>query len=161
MKKEKGITLVTLVITIVLLVIISAITINQGHESIDAVKLQNYNYELQQVQGKVDTIYEKIKLGQEEYITLGSNITESTKAMETLKEVKNIDYTNIPEEDRDAFYKDDNTLYRYLNENEIKENLDITSNPGDMIINFQTREVISVNGFEYKEKTYYTLNEMK
>ena len=160
MKAEKGITLISLVITVVLLIILAAVSINAGFDSIGTMKLQNFNYELQQVQGKVDTIYEKIKLGQTEYITLGSNITESTEAMQTLKTVKNIDYSNIAEEDKENYYYEEtNTTYRYLTEAEVKEVLNISSNPGDMIINFITKEVISVEGFDYDDTTYYTLTE--
>jgi len=160
MKAEKGITLISLVITVVLLIILAAVSINAGFDSIGTMKLQNFNYELQQVQGKVDTIYEKIKLGQTEYITLGSNITESTEAMQTLKTVKNIDYSNIAEEDKENYYYEEtNTTYRYLTEAEVKEVLNISSDPGDMIINFITKEVISVEGFDYDDTTYYTLTE--
>lgn len=162
MKNEKGITLISLVVMVVLMTILAAVAINYGFGSIETVKLQNFNYELQQIQGKVDTIYEKIKLGETDYITLGSNITDSTKAMETLKKVKNINYSSISEEEKETYYyNDDYTTYRYLSENQIKENLDISSKPGDMILNFLTREVISVDGFEYEGETYYTLDDMK
>lgn len=162
MKKENGITLIVLITTVILMIILAAVAINTGSDSIEAVKLQNFNYELQQVQGKVDTIYEKIKLGNEEYKTLGSNITESNEAVQVLKTVKNLDYTNLSEEERDNYYYDDtNTKYRYLSENQVKSNLNISSNPGDMIINFETREVISVDGYEYKSQIYYSLDQMR
>ena len=162
MKSEKGITLIVLITTIVIMVILASVAINTGYYSIESAKLQNFNYELQQVQGKVDTMYEKIKLGNEEYKTLGSDITISNKAVQTLKTVKNIDYTNLSEDDRDKYYYDEtNTKYRYLSENEIRSNMNISSNPGDMIINFETREVISVDGYEYKDEIYYSLDQMR
>ena len=162
MKSEKGITLIVLITTIVIMVILASVAINAGNGSIESAKLQNFNYELQQVQGKVDTMYEKIKLGNEEYKTLGSDITISNKAVQTLKTVKNIDYTNLSEDDRDKYYYDEtNTKYRYLSENEIRSNMNISSNPGDMIINFETREVISVDGYEYKDEIYYSLDQMR
>lgn len=160
MTNEKGITLISLVTTIIIMIILAAVAVNYGISSIETAKLQNFNYELQQVKGKVNTIFEKIKLGEEDYIILGSNITESSDAVNTLKAVKNIDYGSLSEEDRENYYyKDDYTTYRYLTEAQVQELFDITSNPGDMIINFQTTEVISVYGFEYKGNTYYTLSD--
>lgn len=157
-RKEGGITLISLVITVALLMILAAVAINAGYDVITSMKLQNFNYELQQVQGKVDTIYEKIKLGNTDYITLGSNITESEEAMQTLKTVRNIDYSNIAEEDRDTYYYEEtNTTYRYLTEAQVKQALNISSNPGDLIVNFITKDVISVEGFEIDGEIYYTL----
>lgn len=158
MKEDKGITLIALISMVILITILVSVTINYGYGVVETAKLQNFNYELQQIQGKVDTIYEKIKLGENDYLTLGKNITESAEAVKTLKEIKGIDYSTVS---GDEYYIDDDTLYRYFTENDIKDTFEITSNPGDFIINFQTREVISVDGFKYEEVTYYTLNEMK
>ena len=156
---NKGITLISLVTTVFIMIILTAVAVNIGYNSIESVKLQNFNYDLQQVQGKVDVIYEKIKLGDESYITLGSNITESSEAINTLKTVKNIDYGNLTEEEEEIYYINDDTTYRYLTERQIQQLFEISSNPGDMIINFQTTEVISVYGFEYKGQTYYRLSD--
>lgn len=161
MKNEKGITLIVLIITIVLMIIIAGTAISYGGDSLKAVKLQNFRYELEQVQGKVDTIFEKIKLGSEEYILLGNEITESEEAMNTLTIAKDINYSNILDTERDKYYYQDNfSYYRYLTQSDIQEIFNITSKPGDMIINFKTREVISVEGFEYDGRTYYTLDEL-
>ena len=119
--------------------------------SLNAAKFQNFSYELQQIQGKVDSIYEKIKLGDESYIILGNEITDSEKAMNTLNMVKGINYLNILDSQRDQYYYQENfSYYRYLTEDNLENIFDITSNPGDVIINFTTREVISVDGFEYE-----------
>lgn len=166
MTNDKGITLIALVITVVIMVILAAVTIDYGMDSYDIVKLQNFKYELEQIQGKVDIIYEKIKLASEEeqanYITIGNNITQLQTAVNTLNEILEIDYSNMTEEEKEEYYYQDvYTTYRYLSESDIQEKLDISSNPGDMIINFLTREVISVNGFEYEGTTYYRLNDLK
>lgn len=164
MTNDKGITLIALIITVLLTIILAAVTINYGMDSYDIVKLQNFKYELQQIQGKVDTIYEKIKLASEEektnYITLGDNITQLQTAVNVLNTLTEIDYSDMTEEEREEYYyQDEYTTYRYLSESDIQEELDISSNPGDMIINFLTREVISVNGIEYEGKTYYRLSD--
>ncbi len=161
LKNEKGITLIVLVITVLLMLILAGTTINYGINSLSTVQLQNFSYELQQIQGKVDSIYEKIKLGDESYIILGDEITASTEAMNTLKLIKGIDYSNMLDSQKDKYYYQGQfTYYRYLSESDLENLLDITSSPGDVIINFSTREVISVQGFAYKGRTYYTLNEV-
>lgn len=161
MRSEKGITMIVLIITVLLMAILATVMINSGGNSLETVKLQNFNYEMQQVQGKVDALYEKIKLGNEEYIILGNQITDSQEAMDTLKNVKGINYSGILDSQREEYYYQDNfTYYRYLTQNDLKNLFDITSEPGDMIINFKTREVISVKGFVYEGRTYHTLNDM-
>lgn len=163
MRKEKGITLLALVITIVLILILLGATVNYGVNSLNSIKLQNFKYELDQIQGKVDTIYEKIKLGnEEEYILLGSELTDSEEAQNTLNMIKGIDYSNILDSQREKYYYQDQfTYYRYFTQSELQSVFDITSRPGDMIINFKTKEVISVKGFTYDGRTYYTSDEMK
>ena len=164
MTKDKGITMIALAISIVLIIILASVGIHYGNESYDIINFQNFKYELQQVQGKVDVIYEKIKLASDEekanYITLGNNITNLQAAVNTLNTITGIDYSDMSGEDLDEYYYDEAyTTYRYLSESDIKNELGITSNPGDMIINFQTREVISVTGFEYDGRTYYRLSD--
>ena len=161
LRNEKGITILILTITIILMVILAGATINYGVNSLNAAKFQNFSYELQQIQGKVDSIYEKIKLGDESYIILGNEIKKKKKAMNTLNMVKGINYLNILDSQRDQYYYQENfSYYRYLTEDNLENIFDITSNPGDVIINFTTREVISVDGFEYEGRTYYTLSEL-
>lgn len=161
MKNDRGITLLVLAITVLIMAILVGATINYGVNSLSTAKLQNFSYEMQQIQGKVDSIYEKIKLGEESYIILGNNITESEDALTTLKLVKGINYSNILDSQREQYYYQDTfTYYRYLTESDLENLLDITSNPGDMIINFYTREVISVQGVVYDGVTYYTLSQL-
>ncbi len=162
MKKETGITMVALVITIILMSILILATVNYGANSLETIKFQNFRYELEQVQGKVDTIYEKIKLGEENYLTLGSNVTENIEAENTLQITTGVNYSNILESQMDNYYyKGGATYYRYLTQYEVQNIFDISSEPGDMIINFKTREVISVKGFTFDDRTYYSLSDMK
>lgn len=160
MKTEHGITLIVLITTVVLMITLAAVAINAGYDSIESTKLQAFNYELQQVQCKVDAIHEKIKNGDMSYIILGSNITENSRALATLKAVTGMDYNNIPSNERENYYYNETyTTYRYVSQRTLMDYLDISSDAGDMIINFITREVISVDGFTYKGTTYYRLGD--
>lgn len=62
MKNEKGITLLVLIITVLLMIILASAGIKYGQNSISDVKLQKFSYELQQIQGRVDTVYEKMSM---------------------------------------------------------------------------------------------------
>ena len=162
MKKEVGITMVALIITILLMVILITATVNYGVNSLNSIKFQNFKYELEQVQGKVDTIYEKIKLGETDYFMIGANVTDNEEAENVLQMTRGINYSNILDSQKDNYYYQEvYTYYRYLTQYEIQDLLDISSEPGDMIINFKTRDVISVQGFTFDERTYYSLSQMK
>lgn len=162
MKKEVGITMVALIITILLMVILITATVNYGVNSLNSIKFQNFKYELEQVQGKVDTIYEKIKLGETDYFMIGANVTDNEEAENVLQMTRGINYSNILDSQKDNYYYQETyTYYRYLTQYEIQDLLDISSEPGDMIINFKTRDVISVQGFTLDEKTYYTISQMR
>ena len=81
LKKESGITLFVLIITVVVILILVSAGINYGTNSIGEVKLQNFSYELQQIQGRVDSISEKMSMQENSFYvvvngeTMGQNIT--------------------------------------------------------------------------------------
>ena len=154
--------MLAIMITIVLMGILITATVNYGVNSLDTIKFQNFKYELEQVQGKVDTIYEKIKLGETDNLILGINVTDNPDARDTLEMVKGINYSRILDSQRENYYYQDKyTYYRYLSQYNVQNIFDISSEPGDLIINFKTREVISVKGFRFDDKTYYSLSDMR
>lgn len=169
MKNERGITLVILIITVIIMMILVAAGISYGTTSIGEIRLQNFSYELEQIQGKVDTTHEKMKTEKKNpsYVTLnnkmiGNNITVSESAIDTLKKVtKNkIDYRTITTDNEDYYYNRVDTMYRYFSKKDLEEFFDIKNANQDVIINFKTREVISVKGQKYQEKTYYRLEDI-
>jgi len=107
LKNEKGITLTILAVTIIIMVILAGTVMTYGTNSLNASKMKNFSYEMQQIQGKVDTLHEKIKIGNEEYIILGRDITQSGRAMNTLKKVKEIDYASITDVKNSEYYTED------------------------------------------------------
>lgn len=169
LKNEKGITLVVLMITVILMLILVGAGITYGTTSIGEIRLQNFSYEMQQIQGRVDATYEKMKTEKENpsYVSLnnkmmGKNITTSDEAMDTLKTVtKNrINYRTITTDNEEYYYNRVDTMYRYFSKKELDTFFDIKNATQDVIINFKTREVISVKGQKYKEMTYYRLNDI-
>lgn len=164
MTNEKGITLIVLIVSVLMLAILASAAINYGTNSLREIKFQNFSYELQQIQGRVDAIYEKMKMENEpNYIELngikmGANITASGNAVETLQKVKGINYKElIAQSDKNLYPISGITIYRYFSKTDLERFLDIRDPEIEVIINFKTREVISVDGFEYDERLYYRL----
>lgn len=93
---------------------------------------------------------------------MGMNISGVTEAAKTLSKVKGIDYQTAEKTDEKLYVKGEGiyTCYRYFSKGELERALDIQNAQRDVIINFQTREVISVQGQTCKGMTYYRLQEI-
>ncbi len=165
MKSEKGITMLMLVIMIIVLVILVYTGITVGSNSIAEVKLQNFTYELQQIQGRVDSIHEKMTMTEDNKFVrldgreIGRNITVSDDAVKLLKEMTSgvIDYDNITNQTKESHYPETGiSKYRYLSKQDLKTFLDIKNAKLNVIVNFETREVICVEGFNYYGTIYHT-----
>ena len=142
MKNEKGITLVSIVITIIIMSILAVIGVNYGTSTIKGMQYQNFNYQLEQIQGRVDVIHEKINSGDNSYQTMGESATLSSNADSVL--------TSLGLQSSD---------YRYFTPKDLEEFLDISNVDQEVAINFETKDVVSINGFEYKGKMHYRLND--
>lgn len=93
---------------------------------------------------------------------MGMNISGVTEAAKTLKKVKEIDYQTADKTDENLYVKGEGvyTCYRYFSKGELEDTLEIQNATRDVIINFQTREVISVEGQTCKGRTYYRLQDI-
>lgn len=166
MKDERGITLVVLVITVIIMAILVSTGVRYGISSYDKVKLQNFSYEMQQIQGRVDSVAQKMKMDESSYFiyldgkTMGVNVGASKLALETLKKVKRIDYLGASSSDKNLYPVTGEAIYRYYSARSLEEDLDVKNASQDVIINFKTREVISVNGIKYDGKIYYRLKDI-
>ena len=56
MKNKNGVTMISLVVTILILLLLSTVTVNVGIETYDMIKVENFKSELEVIQGKVDNI---------------------------------------------------------------------------------------------------------
>ena len=126
----KGITLVSLVITIAVLIILAGITTYSGINIIRQSKLNAFTTEMKVMQTEVNDLYDKYTSGDESVLELGS--------------------------DGPSNLSDD---YRYYNQATI-QSLGIDGVDGEFYVDVKTRSVISREGLEYEGKTYYTLDEL-
>ena len=148
MKNEKGITLVTLVITIVVLAIIASITITGGIDAKKNVKdtksavLKSEIAQVQQIVLETDIKYKQTKNSN---ILLGEKITFN-EAKTALQEISGS--LSLRGENYDDVSNGDIEIYYYKIDSELLEQLGITGSEQKYIINYSTGEV-----FNYQTKT--------
>ncbi len=146
MKKERGITLITLVVTITILIILASIATYSGISVVNSSKFTAFTTELKTMQAKVNSIYEEDKT-----IEMGDAITGNAEeqANKVFAELAQDQTTGIT----------DKTGYRYWSKDLIKQ-LGIDGVEQDFFVNIQKRSVVSYEGLNYEGKTYYTLSQI-
>lgn len=171
MKKNKGITIITLVITIVILLILSAITIETGGNIIEQSKIENLktNMLLIKVKGKEYLENANFKLG-----TKIETVSEEerNKRIETAKsELKGEDITNNISEYENIIKKEESQYifyYKLNNQNLIEmglTNVKSDEKEGWFIIKYDIQniiiEVYNTKGIGNEEGRYYSLNQLE
>lgn len=142
---EAGVTLVALVITIIVIIIIAGIATSAGVDNIRNSKRVAFITELEMIQEKVNIIYEKRKLNKEDivyYNTLGQEISviDTGRLSEILK-------------------GNSEQGYRYFSKENLSK-LDLENIQQDVIINFDSRDVASVDGLLIDGKMCYRLTDI-
>lgn len=155
MKGQKGITLIALVITIVVLLIIASISITSGTESIDKTRLQGFYTQLEIVQKRVDDI-----------ATTNENYIDSEGNAIYLKE-QGTDYENLGEDQQNtlkAIIQSEGTdlnlrveNFRYFTSEQLNSILDLSDVEYNVFIDFNNRVVIAENGITANGVTYHML----
>ena len=145
MKKEKGITLVALTITVIILLILASVTTYSGISTIQSSKLNKYKQELEIMQSEINLLYEKYSMQIEagEEIEIGEELTNS--------EQENNAFTGADENDK--------TGYRKFTKQTLEE-LGIDGIEREYLVNISKRKVISLEPFEQDKELYYTLDQI-
>ena len=143
-KDNKAITLVSLVLTIVILLILASVITYSAADSMKSAKVTEFISKMQLMQQKVDSFIEgKIE---EEINNLSiENKVLTTAQTQVLQTAKNSNEINGEISD-----------FIYFDKQELANQFDVEDIDDEYIINFKTREVVSVNGVEYEDKIYYT-----
>ena len=142
---QKGITIIALVITVIMLLILASVATYTGIESYDKAEQIKFVSQMKLIQTKVD---EKV---QEDGFTLegyGTILTDEQK--QTINNAVANGEILSPTEDDYINY------VRYFSKEQLSTQLSLDNIDEGIIINFKTREVISTVGFEYGGTTYYT-----
>ena len=140
LKNEKGITLLALVITMIILMILVGITINVGKNGITESREDAMLSELGIVQNAILQRKTKADLTGENYP--GETITEANINLEeTIEEINN--NRTSGEEAISRKDRDDSHYYFLSTENGGLEELGITNSEDAYIVNYETGEVIN------------------
>ena len=144
MKNNKGITLIILLCTVIVLLIITGLVLYNGMETYKRSIVVKFETYMKVIQKKVDLMI------QENYdiATLGSELTQSQR--NTLQEIINNDTSNYIQTD-DV----NNSKIRYFSSSDINSIFDIPDVNDDIAVNFSNREVISLNGVEKDGVMHY------
>ena len=146
---EMGITLMSLVITIIVLVILASIGISSGISTVEEAKLDKFNYEMRLMKIAVDDWYESWKNGNTTILDRGSSINGNAQAQKVFtQDESGIEYDQTVEDN-----------YRYYDKNLIKE-LGIEGIEQDYFVSVKDRMVVSYEGLEYKGERYYIIDQL-
>ena len=142
-KDNKGITLVALIITIVIMLILAAVTTYTGINTYEKMQVTKFITQMQLIQGKVDELKESKTI--EELITMGETVPSNKQTIISSAFGKGEIKSNS------------NESYRYFSTENLKEQLNLEDGiDGEIMINFSTREVVSTTGVKYEDDIYYT-----
>lgn len=144
MKNNKGITLIILLCTVVVLLIITGLVLYNGMETYKKSKVVKFEAYMKVIQKKVDLMIEE----NYDIATLGSELTQSQR--NTLQEIIDNDTSNYIQTD-DV----NNSKIRYFSSSDINSTFDIPDVNDDIAVNFSNREVISLNGVEKDGVMHY------
>lgn len=140
---DKGITLVALVITIIVLLILATITATAGRDVISNAKLTTFGTELHAIQTEVNRLHQKYKNGDTQVAEIGQNLQGSQKEA---KAFAGAEVTNTEG-------------YKYYSKSTL-EQLGLKDFGQEFLVNIAQSDVISLDGFVYKGKTIWNLAQL-
>lgn len=148
--EEKGVTLIALVTTIVILLILASVGYASGSEAINFANFSQFKTELEVLQTEVN------ELNQNNEIDVGQELTETQKNFLNNEIISDIIYNGKTEEEKVKIQEG----FRYCNSDYIKSYFSLESVKRDYLINVEYRYVIYSNGFNYRDTTYYMVNQI-
>lgn len=154
-KSDKGITLVALIITVVVMVIIAGVAVSTGTESLDETRLKGFYTKLEIVQKRVDDIAST----NETYVNdSGSTVylKEQGTAYTSLTSTQKSTLENIIQSEGTGLGLTASN-FRYFTSEQLKSILDLSEIEYDVFIDFDSRVVIAEDGITTNNQTYHLL----
>lgn len=150
MKREKGITLVALIITIVVMLILASVSIKSGTESLNSTRLQGFYTQLEIVQKRVDDI----ATTNESYIDGDGNTVYLKNTGRALTDAQITSLQNIITSENLGI---ETTNFRYFTVEDLEDILDLSEVEYNLFIDFNNRVIVAEDGIKIGDKTYYVL----
>lgn len=148
-KSNKGITMVALLVTIVIMILLAAVTINIGTREIERAKLEDLKTTMLLIKGRAQIVADKEEFG-ENYDSTG---------MLTLEEATRYNTSNLQ-----SIFSNIDTSNLYIWEQTAMDNNNIqvtVTNTDFYVVDYETGEVYYSLGFTYEDNTYYSLTELQ
>ncbi len=168
LKKEKGITIIALVITVIVLVIIAGISITQGTKLISTTRVESYVTDMITIRAKAKVYAEEINA------EIWDATDKSEKRAQLYLEKYNMNKITDSGEITskvDGNINDSNgcECYGITNETLKKMGLDKLSNEiqdGEYVVvynasDYSKLDIVCKNGIQYDGKNYYTLSSLQ
>ena len=158
MKNNKGVTLISLAIMIVVLIILASIGMNYNSNSIKLARLTKFTTEIELINIQLSILNQNKNYKQ--YENYGLNATSDAELIteiDTLLEDKLVNIYKVDEADVEAYIN----RFQYCTKANINEKLGVDGIEGNYLVNIQNRIVISFDGIKYDGKWYYTLEELE
>ena len=148
MKKDNGITLIALIVTIIIMIILATIVVDFSTKAIDKAKLEDIKTNMLLIQEKSQTIYEKYLFKEIEELT---GILYSEQNTYVISDGL-LNHLNV---------EDDIYIWgeEALNENGLGTIK--TDEQTFYIVDYTTSEIYFSKGYEYNDLIYYSLTELQ
>lgn len=156
MKNQSGITLVGLIITVAVLLIIASISVYNGIDSVNSVRLNGFYTQLEIVQEKVDDIAST----NESYVDQDDNVIYIKEAGQDLSEEQKNKLRNILDANN-INSSDIIDNFRYFTTQDIESILDLREITYNLFINFENKIIVAEEGITIEDTTYYMLKNAK
>lgn len=158
MKNNRGVTLMSLAIMIVVLIILASIGANYNANSLKLAKLTKFTTELEIIKTQISVLNQNKNYEQfENYGLDEATQIELISQINTFLEKKLVNIFNINEADVEVH----KNRFVYCSKENINEKIGIDGIEGNYLINVQNKIAISFDGINYNGNWYYTLEELE
>ena len=153
LKREKGVTLMVLIITVIVLAILATITIQEVGGIMNQIDRENVSTNLLLIQAKAKVLKEKASFSNDETILKGQKVSEIVDNAE-VEELKTKGVLDTEDENYNSNYLLDKQAIE-----ELEIGIDKMSDDDFYIVNYATEDVIYSKGYRHTDGNfYYTLS---
>lgn len=144
MRNNRGITLIAMIVTLMILGIIAGTIVMVTTNTYEGSNLIQFDSYMQTIQKKVDLILEEGT----DYMQMGKALGSEEKSK--LQKILDSDTKNLIETNNV-----DNSKLRYFNSNDIYNFFELSDINDAIVVNFENREIISLKGVEKNKTMHY------
>ena len=154
-KNNKGITLLVLVITVIILGILATITIGELGDIMHRIDKETISTDLLLVQAKAKVLNEKANFNSDESLLKGQKLDEITGNSQ-IEDLKTKGVLDVSDENYSKYYVWDKQTVE-----ELEIGIEKMEDSDFYIVNYATDEVIYPKGYKHSDgNTYYKLSEI-